>query len=264
MIPKKLHYIWLGGGQMSTMMKDCMSTWAKVCPDYEIVKWDETNYDISKSHIVEQALKSKNWALAADVMRADILYKHGGIYLDTDIELLKSFDNLLHHSFFIGYEKKQWANNAVIGAEPNCQIFDTVLKAYHYDEQIHKDSNLMAVYSYSMAIQHLYNLVPNGKTIVLDSGIAVYSPEYFYPQNWLTGKLKLTPNTICIHKYASTWNTETHKKIKIFLRLISRTVGSKAVEMFENKFVKRLQKIVLKRIQEIDGATKKKDNKIVV
>lgn len=249
MIPKKLHYIWLGGGQMSTMMKDCMASWSKVCPNYEIVMWNEHNYDGPKSHIIDQALRSKNWALAADVMRAEILHKHGGIYLDTDVELFKSFDALLHHKFFIGYEKKHWANNAIIGAEPNCEIFETVLKDYHHDKEIHKNSNLNAVYAYSMTLQHLYGLVPNGNTVVLENGVAVYAQEYFYPQNWLTGKIKLTSNTICIHKYACTWNTEKHAKMKVFLRFVNNIVGSKVVDIFEKRYVKKLQKIILKRMQ---------------
>ena len=92
MIPKVIHYCWFGGNEMSALEKKCIESWKTQCPDYEIIRWDETNYDVTKNLYMQQAYAAKKWAFVSDYARLDILYQHGGFYLDTDVELLQSLD----------------------------------------------------------------------------------------------------------------------------------------------------------------------------
>ena len=105
MIPKVIHYVWLGGKELPPIAKKCIASWQKYCPDYEIKRWDETNLDLDKYQFVKDAMKAKKYAFASDVFRTDIIHKHGGIYLDIDVELVKPIDELLSLDCFMGFSK---------------------------------------------------------------------------------------------------------------------------------------------------------------
>ena len=94
MIPKKIHYCWFGGNPMPEKDKKCIESWKRYCPDYEIIRWDESNYDVSKNRYMKEAYEEKKWGFVPDYARLDIIYNEGGIYLDTDVELVKNLDDL--------------------------------------------------------------------------------------------------------------------------------------------------------------------------
>ena len=104
MIPKKIHYCWFGGNPLPPLAEKCIASWKKYCPDYEVIRWDESNYDCNKHPYMREAYNKKKFAFVADYARMDIIYNHGGIYLDTDVELLKNLDFLLANSFYIGFD----------------------------------------------------------------------------------------------------------------------------------------------------------------
>ncbi|MDR3021499.1 MAG: hypothetical protein LBU60_02320 [Clostridiales bacterium] len=251
MIPKKIHYIWIGDANLSPKMEQCLMTWEKFCPGYEIFCWNQDNYDLTSNPLILNAIDAKNWALAADVMRADVLYKYGGIYLDTDVELLRPLDELLQNKFFVGYESKRWVNNAIIGSIPYCDILKLVLEVYNFDSEIDKDSNLLAVHTYSGVLKFLYGIVPNGKSIVLDDGVALYSVDYFYPSNWLTGKLRLTENSFAIHHCANTWLNAKQQNLMKFFRVAKKLLGAKLFGFCQNIFIKKFQREVENRLISI-------------
>lgn len=251
-IPKKLHYIWLGGGEMPTKLQDCMATWSKVCPEYEIIGWDEHNYDLTQSELVRNAVRAKNWALAADFMRVDILLKHGGIYLDTDVELIKPFDNLLEHSFFIGYESKLWCNNAVIGSEANHDILKKVMSVYNVDATVDKHTNLLAVHTYSAVLRYYYGAKPDGKDVVLDGGIALLSQEYFYSMHWLTRKTIASDKPYCIHRCNNAWLNHAQRiKMKV-LRVVRLVFGKHVMGFFEGIYTKGLYNKCKVKIEKVE------------
>ena len=107
MIPKIIHYIWLGGKPLPKIAEKCIASWKKYCPDYEIKRWDETNLNISQYQYAQDAYDAKKYAFASDVMRFDVLYKYGGVYVDIDVEILKPIDDLLDTSSFTGFEKNE-------------------------------------------------------------------------------------------------------------------------------------------------------------
>ena len=102
MIPKKIHYCWFGGNPLPELAIRCIESWKKYCPDYEIIRWDESNYDVTKNKYMYQAYENKRWGFVPDYARLDIIYNYGGIYLDTDVELLNSLDDLLDQKCFLG------------------------------------------------------------------------------------------------------------------------------------------------------------------
>jgi len=252
-IPKKIHYIWLGGGEMSSTIQNCMATWQKVCPDYEIVEWNEHNYDMTQSQLIKNAVRAKNWALAADMMRAEILLKHGGIYLDTDVELIKPFDDLLEYSFFIGYEAKLWCNNAVIGSEAGHDVLKKVVDIYNVDSTVDKHSNLLCVHTYSAVFKYYYDHNPDGKNVVLDGGIALLSPEYFYSQHWLTRKTKHSDLSYCIHRCSNTWLDQA-QRIKFKALRITRMICRRHITEFcEGIYTKGLYRKCRNKILKIEN-----------
>ena len=131
MIPKVIHYIWLGGKELPPIAKKCIASWQKFCPDYEIKRWDETNLDLDKYKFVKDSLEAKKYAFASDVLRTDILYKHGGIYFDIDVELLKPIDDLLTHECFMGFESSNLvAPGLIMGSVKGNKDFAEILNTY--------------------------------------------------------------------------------------------------------------------------------------
>ncbi|MCL1945226.1 MAG: hypothetical protein FWF56_05445 [Firmicutes bacterium] len=250
-IPKKIHYVWLGGGELSDLHKRCIATWSEICPDYEIIRWDESNYDVNINPLVVNAISAKNWALAADYIRVDVLHRYGGIYLDTDVELVKSFDHLLYLEFFVGYEHKSWCSNAIIGSEPNSIILNLVMSIYMQDINVSKYSNVISIFAFSTVFKKYLDVKNNGKTTIIDDKYAVFSFDYFYPYQWLSKKLKSSDNTVCIHWYNGSWLTEKQVASMNFLGLITKVIGRKFFNFIESIVVGKYYRLCIKRLNFI-------------
>ena len=136
MIPKVIHYCWFGGNPLSDIALSCINSWKKYCPDYEIIQWNEKNYNIENNLYAKEAYEEKNWAFVSDYARLDIIYRNGGIYLDTDVELIKSLDNLLGDSCFLALETSGYiATGLGFGAEKGSLAIKKMLDQYegiHY------------------------------------------------------------------------------------------------------------------------------------
>ena len=117
-IPKIIHYVWLGDKKKPELFYRCLESWKKYCPDYEIKEWNEKNFDFSQSRFAKEAYSQKKWGFVPDYIRAKVLYDYGGIYLDTDVELTKSFDNLLNNEFLISFENNVYLETAVLASRP--------------------------------------------------------------------------------------------------------------------------------------------------
>lgn len=131
MIPKKIHYIWFGKGEKNDRIKHCIESWKKYLPDYEIIEWNEDNFDVSFNDFTKKAYENKKWAYVSDVARFWILYNEGGIYLDTDVEVYKPIDEFLENSAFVGFEDTHYLSSATIGAEKGNPVMKMILDYYN-------------------------------------------------------------------------------------------------------------------------------------
>lgn len=218
MIPKVIHYCWLGGGRKPARVERCIASWHKVMPDYEIKEWNETNYDFTKQPYMEGALRAKKWAFVSDYARLDIIYTYGGIYLDTDVEALRPFDSLLGDGAFCGFESKTKVN---LGQGFGAEVGNLAIKAMRdaYDDKVFVNNdgtlNLVAqpnILSETLARMGLQNDNGNVQRI---GCMTVYPRDYFNPKNMSSGRIEaLTEHTFSIHHFDASWFTPRQKFIK--------------------------------------------------
>jgi len=207
MIEKTIHYVWLGSKDVPEKNTAFIEGWRTLHPDWEIVKWNEENFDCQSNTWIRSAMEQKNYPLAADVMRIWILLNHGGVYLDTDIELFKPLDELVEkNDFFIGYETDFWFGCAVLGTKKGHKIMHEVYKRYLVPcEKLDSSSNMLCVLNFSASIKRIYNAKLDGKTAKIDDNAMLLSTDWFFPKNYITYKTKMTENTVAMHHYSSVW-----------------------------------------------------------
>lgn len=224
MIPKIIHYIWLGGKPLPKIAEKCMASWKKYCPDYEIKRWDETNLNISQYQYAKDAYDAKKYAFASDVMRFDVLYKYGGVYVDIDVEILKPIEDLLNNSSFTGFETSSLLNPGLIYASNKDDSLCEEILQYYKQANFELDmKNKETVCTIFTKILTKHGLLLNGKTQNLPQ-ITVYSREWFCPIDVITNKKTITQNTRTIHWYNASWYTPKQKlkhNIKVFLNVIT-------------------------------------------
>ena len=207
MIPKKIHYIWLGNNPIPEKHLKYMESWKKYCPDYEIIRHDETNLNIDINMYCRQAYDSQKWAFASDVLRYLVLFEEGGIYLDTDVELIKPLDDFLQEKLFFGFETKECvAPGLILGAEKGNKYIGDLLKEYSNRNFINQDNsyNLKTICDYCSEYLYAKGLIPNGQTQHY-AEFSAYAIEVFNPANYSGRIVRKTKKTYSIHHYASSW-----------------------------------------------------------
>lgn len=205
-IPKKIHYFWFGKGELPEENKKCIESWKKYCPDYEIIKWTEENYDITKCSYMHQAYKNKKWGFVPDYARLDTLYQYGGIYLDTDVELIKGLDDLLSEDAFIGFQRNFWVNIGLgCGCKKGLDIFREMRDLYDRTDFVRKgEFNLQASPYYQTKILKKHGLVCNNQLQKIE-GVSILPTDVLDPQGYSFGKISVTKNTHSIHHYSESW-----------------------------------------------------------
>ena len=208
MIPKIIHYCWFGGNELPQVVKDCILSWKKYCPDYEIKRWDESNYDVNKNQYTRDAYKSKKWAFLTDYVRLDVMYNEGGVYMDTDVKLIRSIDPLINEGAFMSFEKRGRVNTGVGFA---CEAGNKIVKENkeYYENNIFLDKDgsfcpeICVKITTEILIKHGLDYTKNEVQRI--DGLTVYPSDYFSPKKLGTEKITLTSNTYGIHLFASSW-----------------------------------------------------------
>lgn len=211
MIPKKINYCWFGGGPLSDMAKKCIASWEKYCPDYEIIRWDESNYNINKCSYMRQAYEEKKWGFVPDYARIDIVNQYGGIYMDTDVELVKPLDDILECSMYCGFENDTKVNFGLgFGAEPGHPLLCLILEYYKTLSFYEKDGTLNLTPSPVYQTRSLleWGLVPDNTYQKLNDGVIVFPREYLCPRELDSEQIKITDKTISIHHFEGSWLPE--------------------------------------------------------
>lgn len=212
---KNIHYVWLGKKSIPTQFQEFINKWKELMSDYTFFERNEETFDVESNEWVKKAIEAKNYALAADVIRSWALVNYGGIYFDTDVEVLKSFNELVEkYSFFIGYETNCWFGCAILGASKGHPIMVEVYKRYQQPcpTKINARSNMRCVLNFLASIQRLHKLKLNKKMIELPDNAVILPRDYFFPKHYITKKMNITKNTMCIHHYGGTW----HSSGKVF------------------------------------------------
>ena len=230
MIPKKIHYFWFGGNEKPKSVVKCINSWKKHCPDYEIIEWNENNFDIHCMPFVEQAYDAKKYAFVSDVARLIVIYEQGGIYMDTDVEVIKPLDDLLNNKAYMGFENdKNVASGLGFGSEAGVQFFKEHIDEYKDEVFINDDGSLNMLGCPIVATRLLVKkgIKLNGKEQIVDD-VRIYPAEYFNPYDSITGRLNKTENTYSIHWYDQSWGSDSKFK-KRLTQLIHRVFGKNSL-----------------------------------
>ncbi|MGO5048692.1 glycosyltransferase family 32 protein [Dysosmobacter sp. Sow4_B12] len=215
-IPKVIHYCWFGKGEIPERDQRCIESWRKYCPQYEIIEWNEDNYDVTQIPYMKEAYDARRWGFVPDFARMDIVYRHGGIYMDTDVELLRPLDDLLEYSGYVGLEAD---SNCIgfgsgFGAEKGSPVLKELCDYYRTLHFTSADGTQNLLPNPVIVTEHLRNkgfVFPQGEISRIED-FTVFPAEYFCPQNFTSGKSDITDKSYSIHHYHASWLTEKEKE----------------------------------------------------
>lgn len=245
-IPKKIHYCWFGGNPKPELAIKCIKSWKKYCPDYEIIEWTEENFDVNANQYCRDAYKEKKWAFVTDYARLAILHEHGGVYFDTDVQLIRSIDPLLEHPAFMGIERAHDCCKVASGLGIGCEkgnplikeIMDDYATANFYKEDGSIDITTCTVRNTEILKRHGFAEEDRIQHI---PHAVVYSTEYFSPMDMTNGKMYKTKKTYSIHHYSLSWTTKEHQEErKVYLRKARRADFIYNLKVLPNNILQKL------------------------
>ena len=231
MIPKKIHYCWFGGNPLPKDAIRCIDSWKKYCPQFEIIEWNETNFDFTTCQYAVEAYRAKKWAFVSDYARFWILFKYGGLYFDTDVEMIRPINDILQDGPFMGFETDYGKQEAMgvnpglgLGAISNMELYSEILNMYQNLHFIKPNGD----YDLTTVVHHTTDLLlkkglKEKSGIQHVAGVTVYPSEYFCPMNYLTYELNVTPNSRTIHHYSATWQDSKKARVK---RVVKKIIPS--------------------------------------
>jgi hypothetical protein len=246
-ISKVIHYCWFGRNPLPESAKKCIASWRKFMPDYEIIEWNEDNYDVNKIPYTAEAYAAKKYAFVSDYARFDILYQHGGLYFDTDVEVIKPFYDIVANGSFMGFEVDATTSQCGsvapglgLGVNPGLGLYKEILDYYaelHYTENgVIVENGTIVDHTTKIFMRHGLVVKPGIQEV---AGIIIYPTEYFCPLDYLTGRMRKTKNTHSIHWYAKTWINNYGPIRTVFTQWFHRIFGVNSFSRLK-KLIKRV------------------------
>lgn len=212
MIPKTIHYCWFGNNPKTELAEKCIASWKKHLPDYELIEWNETKFDVNQHPFTREAYQAKKYAFVTDYVRLYVLKEYGGIYMDTDVEVIKNLDCFLHHNAFSGFEDSIHIPTGIIGSMKN-GVWVSQMQEYYNDRHfLMPDGSLDTTTNVKVMTNILtgQGFVPNDTLQDIQGNVTFYPHDFFCPKDYRTDKIKLTKNSHTIHHFAKSWkNPET-------------------------------------------------------
>ena len=244
MIPKIIHYCWFGRGEKPELAVKCIESWKKYLPDYEIKEWNEDNFDIAQNQYVKEAYDNRKFAFVTDYVRLYAIYHEGGVYMDTDVEVIGRYDQFLHHHAFSGFETDGNVPTGMMAAEKGSVWAKELLDQYAYRVFVQPDGSFDMTTNTTVITNYMLEkgLVLNNKYQDIPGLCTMYPADFFCPKDHRTGKIKCTKNTVCIHHFAGSWVTHTwleklRHSVKLFMVKI---IGEKTTVFFSDLLTLRL------------------------
>lgn len=218
-LPKVIHYCWFGGNELGDQELKCIDSWKKFLPDYEIVCWNESNYNLLRNEYVREAYEAKKWAFVSDFARFDILHQYGGVYFDTDVEIIASMDDILNKGPFMAGESAPSRDHGLtvapglgLAAYPGMALYQKILESYNDQHFINSDGSLNTKTVVVRVTELLRDcgLRDVNEVQTLDD-LTIYPVDYFNPKDYFTGEIVLTNNTRAIHHFSMSWVNDVEK-----------------------------------------------------
>ena len=228
MIPKTIHYCWFGRGEKPALAQKCIASWKKFCPDYEIIEWNEDNFDVAMNGYTRMCYEQRKYAFLSDYVRLFVVERQGGIYFDTDVELLRPVDDLLAHPAWFGFESSEYVNTGVgFGAEAGNPAVRAMLA--EYEPLLDGAQGVIGCPTLNTQALVKQGLKRDGACQNIGCAV-VYPAEYFNPYDDPTGRLNRTKNTYSVHWYAKSWLSKGAVLRSKLTKPFHRVFGTKCFE----------------------------------
>lgn len=231
-IPKKIHYCWFGKKEKPNIVKKCIESWKEKLKDYEIIEWNEENFDINSNEFVRQAYQCGKFAFVSDYVRVYALYNYGGIYLDTDVEVYKEFsDGILNNESFWGFEEREFIATSTIGSCKENILIKKFLDSYENKSFFKEDGSIDDLTNVAIVsdIMKQLGVKLDGSYQTIEGVATIYPQEYFSPYDYINCYSKETQNTYTIHHYYKSWLPRIVKVKTLLKKLLSKVVGGKNI-----------------------------------
>lgn len=241
-IPKIIHYCWFGKESKPQIVEECIQSWKRVLNDYEIIEWNEDNFNINSNQYVKEAYENKRYAFVSDYVRVYALYNYGGIYLDTDTEVFKKLDEFLDEESFWGFEEKNYIATSTIGAKQYSKLIKIFLDFYK-DKSFNKTTQNVKTSTNVQIVTNIFKefgFEMNGKKQTIDNIATIYPQEYFSPYDYINYYDKKTDKTYTKHHFYKSWITPRYRIKSNIKKMISMVIGGKAMAMIRNILKKEM------------------------
>lgn len=234
---KIVHYCWFGEGEKPKLTQKCIETWKKFLPDYKIIEWNEKNFDVGCCRFVKEAYEARNFAFVSDYARAKALYENGGIYFDTDVEVLKSFDRFLSNEFFVGFEEKAFVGTCVMGAQKGALILKEYMAHYENAAYLNEDGTKYSDTNVLLLTRLLEEkgLERNDKEQTVDGYIKIYPRTFFSPYDYINGINYITDDSYSIHHFTLSWLPKSTRIKTGIKRKIIKIIGGENIKKIREK-----------------------------
>jgi mannosyltransferase OCH1-like enzyme len=232
MIPKVIHYCWFGKGKMPKLAEICIASWKQHLPEYKLQIWNEDSFDLDSCLFTKEAYASKKYAFVTDYVRLYALYHHGGVYMDTDVEVLKNLDSFLKYPAFSGFEDETHIPTGIMASQKGSNWVKYLLSYYDNKHFILPDGSLDTLTNTAIIGEMTKKLgfIPNNQYQCVDNELHLFPKDYFCPKSQISGNIEATENTYCIHHFSGSWMPMKVKRMTAAKRGLMKIIGVKNVE----------------------------------
>ena len=239
-IPKIVHYCWFGGKEKPDDVKKCIKSWKQHLSDYRFMEWNEKNFDINNLQYTKEAYHAKKYAFVSDVARIEALYQYGGIYMDTDVEVLKPFNSLLDAKCLLGMEEKEYVATSFMAFEKGHSLVKEFIDLYKNISFYDQNGKIIAGTNVEKLTKMLLKqgFVQQNYYQELENGIRIYPKEYFSPYDYINCCYEITENSYCVHHFAVSWMPKSEQLKKVIKKRLVKVLGKNKMNMLRDKIKK--------------------------